>query len=168
MHADGSGRINLTDRPTSDEDEPSWSPDGTHLAPLKQHIGGHPEWDTGHRMIGRLGDRQIIYDTDRQRIAGTLGTPKIFPKPEGDIALSPDGKWFVNGFKKDSKNYYAVYRRSDGANVRSEGLDKGKYSGDIRIEPAPRWNRTNDAILVPGLAKNGTRQMFVIRVRSSE
>ncbi|NQU51091.1 MAG: hypothetical protein HQ522_00985 [Bacteroidetes bacterium] len=38
------------------------------------------------------------------------------------------------------------------------------YSGDIRIDLAPRWNRTNDAILVPGIAKNGIRQMFVIRI----
>ncbi|MHC4580207.1 MAG: hypothetical protein ACYS14_02040, partial [Planctomycetota bacterium] len=60
------------------------------------------------------------------------------------------------------------YRRSDGAFVRSEGIDKGAYSGDIRIDPAPRWNRTNDAILVPGLAENKTRQMFVIHVITSE
>ena len=60
-----------------------------------------------------------------------------------------------------------VYRLSDGLHARSEGLDKGSYGGDVRIDPAPRWNRTNDAILVPGVARDGTRQMFVIRVRSS-
>jgi hypothetical protein len=38
------------------------------------------------------------------------------------------------------------------------------YGGNIRIDPAPRWNRTSDAILVPGIATNGTRQLFVIRV----
>ena len=69
--------------------------------------------------------------------------------------------------KKGDKNYYVVYRRSDGAHVRSQGLDKGSYRGDIRIDPAPRWNRTNDAILVPGLASDNTRQMFVIRVVES-
>ena len=93
-----------------------------------------------------------------------MGTPKMFPKPEGDISLSPNGRWFVNGYKKDTKNYYAIYRRTDDAFARSEGIDKGSYSGDIRIDPAPRWNRTNDAILIPGIAKNKTRQMFVIRV----
>ena len=46
--------------------------------------------------------------------------------------------------------------------------DKGQYGGDIRIDPAPRWNRTNDAILVPGISKNGTRQIFMIRVKTSE
>ena len=92
--------------------------------------------------------------------------PKCFPGPKA-TSLSPDGNWFVNGYKgdkKSAKNYYAVYRRSDGAFARSEGIDKGSYSGDIRIDPAPRWNRTNDAILVPGIAENKTRQMFIIRV----
>jgi len=50
---------------------------------------------------------------------------------------------------------------------RRKGLDKGSYGGDIRIDPAPRWNRTNDAILVPGIAKDNTRQMYVIRVVGS-
>ncbi len=71
---------------------------------------------------------------------------------------------FVNGYKKDNKKFYAIYRKNDGAFGRSKGLNKGSYSGDIRIDPAPRWNRTNDAILVPGLADNKTRQIFLIRV----
>jgi hypothetical protein len=92
----------------------------------------------------------------------------MFPKPEGDISLSPSGKWFVNGYGYKNKNYYAVYRRSDGAFVRSEGIDKGSYSGDIRIDGAPRWNRTNDAILIPGIAENKTRQMFILHVITDE
>jgi hypothetical protein len=99
-------------------------------------------------------------------VVGQWGTPDIFPKPEGDIALSPSGQWFVNGHKKGDRNYYTVYRRSDGAFARSEGIFKGTYGGDVRIDPAPRWNRTNSAILVPGIARNRTRQMFVIRVVS--
>ena len=93
-----------------------------------------------------------------------MGTPEIFPEPEGDISLSPNGNWFANGYKKGKKNFYVAYRRSDGAYGRSQGLDKGSYSGDIRIDPAPRWNRSNDALLVPGIAKNKTRQMFMLRV----
>jgi len=138
--------------------------DGTGLTLHEMHIGGHPEWAEGSLLIGRQGKNQILYDVDKKKVVGQLGTPEIFPKPEGDISLSPSGKWFVNGYKKGNKNYYAVYRRSDGAFARSKGLDKGSYGGDIRIDPAPRWNRTNDAILVPGIARNKTRQMFVIRV----
>ena len=33
-----------------------------------------------------------------------------------------------------------------------------------RIDGAPRWNRTSDAILVGGVAKDGTRQMSIIRL----
>lgn len=146
--------------------------DGTGLTAHETFIGGHPEWAEGNLVIGSHKDEagekdlQVLYNVDTKKIVGQLGNPEIFPKPEGDVSLSPDGNWFVNGYSNSGKNYYAVLRRSDGAFTRSEGIDKGEYSGDIRIDPAPRWNRTNDAILVPGIAENGTRQMFVIRVNS--
>jgi len=144
--------------------------DGSNLMLHEQHIGGHPEWGEGNVLIGRSGKRQILYNVDQKKEVGQLGTPEMFPKPEGDISLSPNGDWFVNGYKVESdngnKNFYAVYRISDGAFVRSAGIDKGSFSGDIRIDPGPRWNRTNDAILVPGISKNKTRQMFLIRVQS--
>jgi hypothetical protein len=144
--------------------------DGTGLTLHETHIGGHPEWAEGNLLIGSEShkdgtkDRQILYNVDTKRIVGQLGNAMIFPKPEGDVSLSPDGNWFVNGYGESSKNYYVVYRRKDGAYARSEGIDKGAYSGDIRIDPAPCWNRTNDAILVPGISKNKTRQMFMIHV----
>jgi hypothetical protein len=147
--------------------------DGTGLTLHEKHIGGHPEWAEGNLLIGSEKDnerneyRQILYNVDTKKIVGQLGNSEIFPKPEGDVSLSPDGNWFVNGYGESSKNYYAVYRRSDGAFARSKGIDKGLYSGDIRIDPAPRWNWTNDAILIPGIAENKTRQMFLIRVITS-
>ena len=142
--------------------------DGSGLTLHDKHIGGHPEWAEGNLLIGRQGDKQIFYDVDKKKVVGQLGAPNMFPKPEGDISLSPSGQWFVNGYKKGGENYYVVYRRTDGAFARSEGIDKGSYSGDIRIDPAPRWNRTNDAILIPGIAKNKTRQMFIIRVLTTK
>ncbi len=144
--------------------------DGSGLTMHETHIGGHPEWAKGNLMIGsdRNKDkskiRQILYNVDTKKIVSQLGNSELFPKPEGDISLSPDGNWFANGYGKSSNNYYTIYRWSDGAYGKSIGISKGAYSGDIRIDPAPRWNRTNDAILVPGIAENGTRQMFVIRV----
>ena len=138
--------------------------DGSQLTLHQTHIGGHPEWAEDNLLIGRQGNRQILYDVDQMKVVGQLGTPEIFPDPEGDIALSPSGEWFVNGYKKGNKNYYVVLRRSDGLSVRSAGLDRGSYGGDIRIDPAPCWNRTDDAILVPGIDDKNTRQMFVIRV----
>ena len=144
--------------------------DGSNLKVHRQHIGGHPEWAEGSVLIGKEKKNQIYYDVDASKVIGQLGTRNEFPNPEGDVSLSLDGNWFVNGYKRQSKengnkNFYAVYRRSDGAFVRSEGIDKGDYLGDIRIDPAPRWNRTNDAILVPGISENKTRQMFVIQIK---
>ena len=138
--------------------------DGTDLTMHEMHIGGHPEWADSSVLIGRKDNHQILYDVDQQEVVGRLGNPEIFPDPEGDISLSLDGNWFANGYKQDGQNFYVIYRRSDGSYVRSQGFSKGAFSGDIRIDPAPRWNRTNDAILVPGIDKNNTRQMFMVRV----
>jgi hypothetical protein len=148
--------------------------DGSNLTPHKQHIGGHPEWDEGSVMIGSVkqdGQRQQIrYDINTQQIIGRLGDATIFPKPGGDVALSPDGNWLVNGYKpnkESTENFFAVYHRPSGAFARSPGVYKGPYSKnrDVRIDPAPRWNRTNDKILTPGLDKNNRRQMFLIEIK---
>ncbi|MDB4694955.1 hypothetical protein OAF83_01510 [Rubripirellula sp.] len=138
--------------------------DGTGLTMHEKHIGGHPEWAEGSLLIGRSGRKQIVYDIDSRRIVDTWGDETVFPNPEGDISLSADGRRFVNGYKRGDKNFYVVYRRDDGVHVRSRGIPKGTFSGDIRIDPAPRWNRSGDRILIPGLAQDGTRQMFVIRL----
>lgn len=138
--------------------------DGSHLTLHETHIGGHPEWADGHTLIGSSKGKQILYDVDTQQIVGQLGTPKVFPNPEGDVSLSPDGRWFANGYKQGSANRYVLYRMSDGVFARSQGIDKGAYADDIRIDAAPRWNRDNNALLVPGIAADKTRQLFVIRL----
>jgi hypothetical protein len=143
-------------------------PDGTELELHDKFVGGHPEWAEGDLLIGRSGKKQVLYDVRKKTVVGQLGTPEIFPKPEGDVSLSPNGKWFVNGWKTDDGTCYAVYRRADKLSARTQKFERGKYSGDLRIDPAPRWNRSGDAILVPGIAKDGTRQLFVIRVSVRE
>ncbi|KKK52739.1 hypothetical protein LCGC14_3101880, partial [marine sediment metagenome] len=166
-------RAGWSDKPGSRVNVPcSIYSNGKGLTLHETFIGGHPEWAEGNLVIGSAKDkddgkaRQVLYNVDTKKITGQLGNPDIFPKPGGDVSLSPDGNWFANGYGKSNENYYVVYRRSDSAFARSEGIDKGSYSGDIRIDPAPRWNRTNDAILVPGITENGTRQMFIIKVIS--
>jgi hypothetical protein len=142
-------------------------PDGTGLQPLARHIGGHPEWESGRTLIGARGKDQILFDVEDQKVTGTLGTPEIFPNPGGDIALSPDGKWFVNGHGEKGKNYYTILRRSDGAWVRTEGFDQNGYtSGNLRIDPSPNWNRDNSKLLVVATDAKKTRQMFVVTVTS--
>jgi hypothetical protein len=150
--------------------------DGTGLTAHSTFIGGHPEWDEGNVLIGSAKDesgetRQVRYDVIKKEIIEYMGNPEIFPEPEGDISLSPDANWFANGYESHEKkmNFYTILRRSDGAYAISPGVNnggftsRGPYGSNVRIDAAPRWNRTNDAILVPGIADNGTRQMFMIR-----
>jgi hypothetical protein len=142
--------------------------DGTDLRPLAMHIGGHPEWESGQRLIGIRGKEQILFDIERQEVTGSLGTPDIFPNPGGDIALSPDGKWFVNGHGEKGKNYYSILRRLDGAWTRTTGVDQGGYiTGELRIDPSPCWNRESTQFLVAGLANDEqkTRQLYLITVK---
>ena len=140
-------------------------PDGTGLS-LHEYIGGHPEWGEGNVVFGVKDDRQVLYDVDSKEIVGQLGDVGVFPNPGADIAFSPDGKFFVNGYRREGKNYYVIYRMKDGVYVQSEGLSCGGHTrGDLRIDPAPRWNRSSDAILVPGWTDAGTRQMHVIEIR---
>lgn len=139
--------------------------DGSDLRRQQTHIGGHPEWDAGSRMIGSIAKRQAVFDIDSQELVELIGDRELFPDPEGDIALSPDLEWLANGYKDDGKVYYIVHNRRTGTTFRSPGYDLfGRVSGDLRCDPAPRWNRTGDRLLIPSMMEDGTRQMFVMRM----
>ena len=111
--------------------------DGTGLFVGHKHIGGHPEWNTGSRIMGSLDDKQVIYDVLKREVVGTIASADVIPDPEGDISLSPDGQWFVNGFSQKDRNYYTIIHLTDGQWIRTEGINKGKYQDDLRIDPAP-------------------------------
>lgn len=139
--------------------------DGSDLRRQQTHIGGHPEWDAGSRMIGSIAERQAVFDIDSQKLVELVGDRDLFPDPEGDIALSPDLEWLANGYKDDGKVYYIVHNRRTGETLRSAGYDLyGRVSGDLRCDPAPRWNRTGDRLLIPSMMEDGTRQMFVMQM----
>lgn len=139
--------------------------DGSDLRML-DHVGGHPEWETGPRMIGVRDGRQVIYDVEARRVVGTLGTPEIFPDPGGDIALSPDGRWFVNGRSAGPVNLYSVLRLADGTWAQTAPMSRGAYqSGSLRIDGAPAWNRASTAFAFPAIdVRDGTRQIHVARI----
>jgi len=142
--------------------------DGSRLRPLKDFIGGHPEWLDGQRLIGAIGKRQVIYDTESMQVTGTIGDETKLPDPEGDVALSPDGKWFANGYRKGTENFYAVLRLDGGSFARSRPFDvKGWTQGDLRVDAAPCWNRQGDQILFSALAadEGRTRQLFLMTIR---
>jgi hypothetical protein len=114
------------DRPSGRLDVPlTMGADGSDLRPLTEHPGGHVEWESDRRLIGARGGSQVLYDVVAQRVTGLFGGPDVFPKPGGDIALSPDGAWFVNGHGAGGKNYSTILRRGDGAWTRTAGLDQG-------------------------------------------
>lgn len=140
-------------------------PDGSELTEQQIFIGGHPEWDFRSRMLGRVEDKLILYDTLAQQIVETIGGPEIFRDPEGDTALSRDGKWIVNGATTGSTMHYTVLRRADRTYFHTQDFSRAGYAGgDLRIDPAPCWNREGDRFAFPALAKDGTRQMFQVRV----
>ena len=144
---------------------------GSELTLHTTSIGGHPEWAEGSLMIGAHEGRQVVYDVLSQKIISTraLGNSAIFPVPEGDISLSPDGRWFVNGYSSEDRQTisYVVMDLLDGTYARSDPFDRGPYTkGDLRTDPSPRWNRESDALLVPGWTKDGTRQLHVIHIET--
>ena len=133
--------------------------------------GGHPEWYKGKllTMAEKKKKHYKLYDVDSQKIVGRIGDNGVFPQPGGDNAYSPDGKWYVGSHRIDLKQFYTFYRFEDNAHFVSEGIDifRGKTKAlTTRIDGAPRWNRTSDAILVGGIAEDGTRQMSIIKIIS--
>src|SRR5262245_49898951 len=144
--------------------------DGTNLRPLKDFIGGHPEWLDGQRLIGTVNNEQIIYDCEAMKVVGTLGDKKIFTKPGDDIALSPSAEWFVNGYRIGNQNFYAFLRLNYGASVTSQSCDVSCWTQvDLRVDPSPNRNRQSNQILVSALADDAerTRQLFLITIRAN-
>lgn len=137
--------------------------DGTRFFAGHRHIGGHPEWGNGTEIIGSYENKQIVYDIITQKIKRTIGSKKIFPQPGGDISLSPNSNWLVNGYNdKAGTNFYSLMNLKTGDWVNTPSFNTGIYKKDLRIDPAPRWNHDNNKILVSGLDKNGIRQLFVM------
>jgi hypothetical protein len=158
-------RGNFSDRENRVNVPMTVRPDGSELVEQSVFIGGHPEWDFASRMIGEFEDKLVLYDTLAQKVVETIGGPELFSEPGGDTALSYDGEWIVNGATDGSTMRYTVLRRSDGAYVRTEGFSRAGYeSGDLRIDPAPAWNRQGDRFAFPALAADGTRQMFEVHI----
>jgi len=140
-------------------------PDGSELVEQRIVIGGHPEWDFKSRMLGRVEDKLIVYDSLKMEIVDTVGGPEMFRDPEGDTALSRDGRLIVNGATTGATMHYTIVRRADKTFIKTEDFNRTGYEGgDLRIDPAPCWNRAGDRFAFPALAKDGTRQMFEVRV----
>lgn len=143
--------------------------DGTSLSPAP--FSGHPEWVEGARLALPAKEPGYfhLYDVAAKRWDGRFGGPGVFPDTHDDNALSPDGRWFVGSHKPTPPEcVYTLYRLSDGAWFRTPPVRTKAGGGVCRVDPAPCWNRTSDALLVPGLAEDGSRQLFLVRLRLDE
>lgn len=141
-------------------------PDGSELTRHEIFIGGHPEWEWGSRMIGSRNGEQVIYDLAQKKVVESLGGKQVFPNPEGDVSLSPDGSWFVNSHREGEYNHYTFLEMKTRRTVKSPPVFMSTWrGGPLRLDPAPCWNRTSDAIVVPGIAPDGTRQMFLLELK---
>mgnify|MGYP001259185163 FL=1 len=117
----------------------------------------------GTQIIGSSNQQQVIYDILDRKIVSTLGNSDIFPKPEGDVSLSPDGEWLINGYNfKTGANVYSLLNLKTGVSLKTPSFDTGVYSKDLRIDPAPRWNHDSNQVLVSGLDSKGIRQLFIM------
>ena len=140
--------------------------DGSNLGLIE--YGGHPEWNEGNLLM--LPNKKKgcfkLYDGDTKKVTAQIGRKGMFPNPGADIAYSPDGKWLVADYVDKTRKIrsYQFFRFSDKKVFTSPKIATRADRSTTRIDGAPRWNRTSDAILVGGVAKDGTRQMSIIRV----
>ena len=119
----------------------------------------------GTEIIGSYNNKQIVYDIITRKIKRTLGI-KIFSQPGGDVSLSPNSEWIVNGYNdKAGTNFYSLMNLKSGNWAKTPSFNTGIYKKILRIDPAPRWNHDNNEILVSGLDENGIRQLFVISIK---
>lgn len=138
--------------------------DGTGL--IRHEFDGHPEWAEGNLLVLPGEEAFELHDVDQQTLAGHIGESGVFPNTWEDNALSPDGKWFVGSHNPTNKQcVYTFYHMENKNFIRTDTMTTFRDGKDVRIDPAPRWNRTSDAILVPGIAVDRTRQLFIIRLK---
>lgn len=143
-------------------------PDGTGLTRHDTFIGGHPEWEWGPRIIGSHDGKQVVYDAVQKKIVESYGGKDVFPNPEGDVSFSPDGSWFVNSHRDGEYHHYTFLDMKTRRTVKSPPVFLSTWrGGPLRLDPAPAWNRTSDAIVVPGIAPDGTRQMFLLELKTN-
>jgi len=66
------------------------------------------------------------------------------------------------------KRNYIFYRFSDQVHFNTPMIPTYYGAGQAsvtRIDGAPRWNRESNKILVGGVADDGSRQLFIIRIQ---
>ncbi|MGH9629663.1 MAG: hypothetical protein ACRD7E_15215 [Bryobacteraceae bacterium] len=133
----------------------------------------HFEWRNDTEIIatfrttGRHKDHVMF--TDGESDYKVLG--KGFLEGDGHCSVAPDGNWMVTDGSISStlEKNLLIYNLET-----MQGLELGKFpmkekryfSGDIRCDLHPRWNRTGDQICIDALeTRTWTRQLHVARLQ---
>lgn len=69
---------------------------------------------------------------------------------EGIVAPDADGIFKID-IKSGQKQLLISFAKMQ-KELNKKRIDKGEYSGNVRIDSAPRWNRKNNQVLVQGIA----------------
>jgi dipeptidyl aminopeptidase/acylaminoacyl peptidase len=149
-----SGRVDTLTTGTADDDQPSWSPDGTRIAFVRT-----PPPEPG------TGEESDVYVVE----AHAGATPRAltaFPGPDqGPLAWSPDGAW-VAFFRTDDPKYYA-YQQPELALVRADGSAPARVLTAAFDRPLDRPTFAADGRSVLALADDD-RATELVRVRVSD
>jgi hypothetical protein len=128
----------------------------------------HFEWRNSKEIIATfllddLNERQHVLFTDGLRDYQVIG--EGFLKGDGHCSLAPDGEWMVTD-RNDSSTQSKLLM------IYHLGMKKGLllgafpmqefFSGDLRCDLHPRWNRTGDEICFDALdTRDWTRQLHI-------
>lgn len=143
--------------------------DGTGLKLVP--FTNHREWGEGKNLVLASDNGYELFDVDQDKVVGRFGSKEIFPEPTSDNVLSPDAEFYVASKNPGGDScIYTFFRFADGAFIDSPPVrTRGNPEDhDVRMDPAPRWNRTSDALLVSGIADDGTQQLFEVRIALKE
>lgn len=142
INADGSGQIDLTNLPNSDEAFPAWSPDGSQIAFTSR----------------RDGDNEIyIMNTDGSNPKRLTNSPKDDFAP----AWSSDGSRIV--FVSDRDNQTGIYSLYI---MNADGTAVTRLTKDKSSDYAPAWSRDGTKIVYHSV-REGQADIYVINVDGS-
>ena len=143
MNADGSGQLELTNLPDSDEAFPAWSPSGKQIAFTSRR-------DSNNEIYIMNAD-----GSDPKRITNS-------PKDDFAPAWSPDGSKIA--FVSDRDNQTGIYSlyimNVDGSNVI-------RLTNDDSIDYSPDWSPDGMEIIYYSI-RDGQADIYIINVGNSE
>lgn len=139
MNADGSGQMDLTNRPDSDEGFPAWSPDGKQIAFTSRRDGNNEIYI----MNSDGSDPRRLTDNPRDDFAP---------------AWSPDGSRIA--FVSDRDNQAGIYSLYT---MKADGTGVARLTKDDSIDYEPDWSPNGKTIAYHSV-RRGQADIYLIDV----